>query len=119
MTIWENVCNIIIKRFNSELMYNKKYLKDEKIFNTKESFQCFYIPAILFDSVYRKDGNYYPKVFLEKFFPNFFWRRIINSGFGSFGSSSAFANIRKAFISENISNFLRVFRNQYLLISAL
>ena len=35
--------------------------------NTKESFQCFYILVILFDSVYRKDGNYYPKVFLEKF----------------------------------------------------
>ena len=29
MTIWENVRNIIIKKFNSELIYNKKYLKTE------------------------------------------------------------------------------------------
>ena len=38
----------------------------------KESFPCFYIPVILFDSVYRKDENYYPKAFLEKFIYNFF-----------------------------------------------
>ena len=59
MTIWENVSSIIKANFNSELMYNKKYPKVEKRFNTKESFQCFYILVILFDSVfsvYRKDG---------------------------------------------------------------
>ena len=50
MIIWEKVSNII-KNFNSELIYNKKYLKAEKRFNTKESFQRFYIPVILFDSV--------------------------------------------------------------------
>ena len=27
MTIWENVSNVIIKKLNSELIYNKKYLK--------------------------------------------------------------------------------------------
>ena len=32
----------------------------------------FFIPVILIDSVYRKDKNYYPKVFLEKFIHNFF-----------------------------------------------
>ena len=53
-------------------MYNEKYLKAEKWFNTKESFKCFYTPVILFDSVYRKDGNYYPQVILEKFTHNFF-----------------------------------------------
>ena len=62
-------------------MYNKKYLKAEKRLNAKENFQCFYIPVILFDSVYRKDGNYYPKMFLEKCIHNFFWRSIINFGF--------------------------------------
>ena len=72
MTIWEKLSNIIIKKINSELIYNKKYLKAEKRFNTKESFQCFYIPVILFDSVYRKDRKYYPKVLLEKFIHNFF-----------------------------------------------
>ena len=39
MTIWEKVSNIIIKKINSELIYNKKYLKAEKRFNAKESFQ--------------------------------------------------------------------------------
>ena len=38
MTIWEKVSNIIIKKFNKEPIYNKKYLKTEKRFNTKESF---------------------------------------------------------------------------------
>ena len=58
MTIWEKVSNMITK-INSELIYNKKYLKAGKRFNTKESFQCFYIPVILLDSLYKKDGNYY------------------------------------------------------------
>ena len=61
MIIWEKVSNIIKK--NSELIYNKKYLKAEKKLNTTESFQCFYIPGILFYSVYRKDRNCYPNVF--------------------------------------------------------
>ena len=52
MTIWEKVSNIIKKEFNSKLIYNKKYVKAEKRFNTKESCQCFYIPVILFDSIY-------------------------------------------------------------------
>ena len=42
-----------------------KTLKADKRFNTKESFPYFYIPVILFDSVYRKDRNNYAKVFLE------------------------------------------------------
>ena len=63
MTIWEKVSNIIKTNFNSELIYNKKYIKAEERFNTKKSFHCFYIPLILFDSVYRKDENCYPKVF--------------------------------------------------------
>ena len=40
ITIWEKV-RTIIKKFNSELIYNKKYLKakkSEKRFNAKESF---------------------------------------------------------------------------------
>ena len=40
MIIWENVSNII-KQNDSDLLYNKKYLKAEKRFNTKEGFQCF------------------------------------------------------------------------------
>ena len=33
---------------------------------TDRCFQCLYAPIILIDSIYRKDENYYPKVFLEK-----------------------------------------------------
>ena len=86
MRIWQKVSNII-KKINSELIYHKKYLKDEKRFSTKKSFQCFYIPEILFDSVYRKDENYYPKIFLEKIIHNFVRRNIRNFGFLGFGSS--------------------------------
>ena len=87
MIIWENVSNII-KQNDSDLLYNKKYLKAEKRFNTKEGFQCFYIPVILFASVYRKDRNYYSKVFFEKFIHNFSWKSITNVGFWGFESFS-------------------------------
>ena len=86
MTIWEKVCNKI-KKIIVSLYIIKKYLKAEKGFNTKESFQCFYIPVILFDSVYRKDGSYYLKVYLEKFIHNIFCRSI-SFGSGGFESSS-------------------------------
>ena len=57
MTIEEKV-RTLIKKFNSELICNKKDLKSDKRVTTKESFRCFYIPVILLDSIYRKDGNY-------------------------------------------------------------
>ena len=37
----------------------------EKV-NIKDGIQCSYIPVTLIHSVYRKDKNYHPKVFLEK-----------------------------------------------------
>ena len=95
--ILEKVGNLI-KRINSELIYDKKYLKAEKKFTTKESFQCFYIPVILIDSVYRKDESYYPKVFLEKCIHNFFWRSIRNFGIWGFGNFSW--NIRNTFLKK-------------------
>ena len=78
MKFGKKVRIIIKKKINSELVYNKKYLKAEKI-NTKENFQCYYnnniyvsnIPVILIDSVYAKNENYYAKVFLEKHY--LFW----------------------------------------------
>ena len=57
ITILEKASDLT-KKINS-----KKYLKPEKRFNTKESFRCFYIPVILFESVYKKYGYYYLKVF--------------------------------------------------------
>ena len=88
MAIWEIVSNVIKTNFNSELIYNQKYLKAEKRFNARESFQYFYVPVILLDLVYRKDGIYYPKVSLEKLVHNFFWKSIIIFGSWGFGSSS-------------------------------
>ena len=35
--------------------------------NSKESSHCIYISVIVIDSVYIKDKNYYPQVFLEKY----------------------------------------------------
>ena len=64
--LWK-VRNIIKNKFNSELIYSKKYLKVEKNINSKRGFQCLYAPVLLIDSIYRKDENYYPKVFLEKY----------------------------------------------------
>ena len=49
-----------------------------KKFDRKESFQCFYILVILIDSVYKKDENCYPKVFLERFIHKLFWRSVGN-----------------------------------------
>ena len=68
MTIYEKVNNILQKKVKSKIIYDKKYLKAETRFNTNKTFHCFYIPEILLDSVYRKDGNYYPKVVLEKIY---------------------------------------------------
>ena len=68
MEILEKVRSIIKNEFNSKYMYSKKYLKVGKKANTKEDFQCLYAPLILIDSIYKKDGNYYPKVFLQKYY---------------------------------------------------
>ena len=53
MKIWKKV-----SKFDSELIYHKIYLKAKKKINTKESFQCFCIPVIFLDSLYRKDENF-------------------------------------------------------------
>ena len=77
--IWEKVRNNIKKEFDSESVYNEKYLRARiksykgKI-NTnfhnnkipKEGSQYICLPEILIDSVYRKDKNHYPQVFIEE-----------------------------------------------------
>ena len=120
MTLWEKVSNIINKKINSELIYSKNYLEAGKRFNTKESFQCFYIPVILFDSVYRKDGNYYSKAFLEKFIINLFWRTLRNFGIWDFKSSSwnvrnffggfCFPRYKKSFLLRKYMEYFWAFR---------
>ena len=68
MEVLEKARNIVRNKFNSKFIYSKKYLKGEKKQKkTKGSFECLYASLILFDSIYRKDKNYYPKVFLKKY----------------------------------------------------
>ena len=48
--------------------YIVKVSKSWKRINAKGGFHCLYAPVILIDSIYRKDENLYPKVFLEKYY---------------------------------------------------
>ena len=77
--IWENVKNIMKKEFDSEPVYNEKYLKakinsyngkintnchNNKIPKEGSRFVC--LSVILIDSGFRTGKNYYPQVFLEE-----------------------------------------------------
>ena len=77
--IWKKVKNTIDKEFNSEPVYNEKYLKAKiKSYNgkintnfqnnkiPKEDSPCICLLVILIDSVFRTGNNYYPQVFLEE-----------------------------------------------------
>ena len=78
--IWEKVSKSIKKEFDSEPLYNEKYLKTKikaykgKI-NTnfhnnkipKEDSQCICLSVILIDSVFRTGNNYHPQVFLKEY----------------------------------------------------
>ena len=77
--IWEKVKNSIKKEFDSEPVYNEKYLKAKiKPYNgkintnfhnnkiPKEVCQFICSSVILIDSVFRTGKNYYPQVFLEE-----------------------------------------------------
>ena len=69
--IWEKVESSLKKEFDSEPIHNEKYLKE---INTnfhnnkipKEGSQYICLSVILIDSVFRKDKNYYPQVFLKE-----------------------------------------------------
>ena len=58
---------ISLKKINSGLLNNKKYLKAIKKINKKEKNHCDCARVLLIDSVYIKDESYYPKDFLEKY----------------------------------------------------
>ena len=77
--IWEKVKNSLKKEFDSEPVYNEKYLKaktkscngkintnfhDNKI--PKEGSQFICLTVILIHSVFRTDKIYYSQVFLEE-----------------------------------------------------
>ena len=78
-TIWEKVKNSLKKEFDSEPVYNEKYLKAKiKSYNGKistnfhdnkipeEGSQLICLSVILINSVFRTGKNYYPRVFLEE-----------------------------------------------------
>ena len=75
--IWKQVKNDIDEEFDSDPVYNEKYLKAKmKSYNgkintnfhnnkiSKEGSQCICLPVLLIDSVFRTGNNYYPQVFL-------------------------------------------------------
>ena len=77
--IWDKVSNTNRKGFDSEPLYNEKYLRSKiksyegKISNNfhgdekpKESSQCICLSVILIDSVFRAGKIYYPEVLLEE-----------------------------------------------------
>ena len=80
LEIWNKVSKIIIKGFDSELVYNNKYLKtkiksyggkvnttfhDDKV--PKERSQYICLSVILIDAVFGIGKNYYSQVFLEEY----------------------------------------------------
>ena len=78
--IWNKIKSLIKKEFNSEPVYNDKYIKTEvKIYNNKvyTNFQhnkipkdneyCACLSVILSDSIFVNSGKeYYPQIFLEE-----------------------------------------------------
>ena len=75
----KKVSNIIKKEFDSNPIYNEKYIKTKiKSYNgkintnfhnnktPKEGSQYICLSVILIDSVYKKDKSYYPQLFLEE-----------------------------------------------------
>ena len=79
MKFWKKLKNSIKKEFDSEPIYNKKYLKAKiKSYNgkintnfhnniiSKDGSQCICWSAILIDSFFGTGSNYYPQVLLEE-----------------------------------------------------
>ena len=77
--IWEKVKNSLKKEFDSEPVYNEKYLKAKiqsyngkistNFYNNKipkEDSQYICLSIIFLDSIFRTGKNYYPQVFLEE-----------------------------------------------------
>ena len=77
--VWEKVRNSIKNEFDTGPVFNEKCLRSKvKYFKgkininfhnnkmLKEDSKCICLTVILIDSVYRKDNNYYPQVFLKE-----------------------------------------------------
>ena len=78
--IWNKIKSLIKKEFNSEPVYNDKYIKTKiKIYNhkvytnfqhnkiSKDNEYCACLSVILSDSIFVNSGKeYYPQIFLEE-----------------------------------------------------
>ena len=75
--VWDKVSNIMQKGFDSESVYNEKYLKakiksygdkintifgDNLMSEERSRFACL----LVIDSVFKMGKNYYPNLFLEE-----------------------------------------------------
>ena len=77
--IWKKVKNNLKIEFDSEPVYDEKYLKAKINSNNgeintnfhnneipEEDSECIWLLVILIDSAFRTDKKYYPQVFLEE-----------------------------------------------------
>ena len=77
--IWKKVKNNLKIEFDSEPVYDEKYLKAKINYNNgeintnfhnneipEEDSECIWLLVILIDSAFRTDKKYYPQVFLEE-----------------------------------------------------
>ena len=80
LEIWDKISKVIKKGFDSEPVYNEKYLKTKIIsyegkINTifhndrmsEKSSHCICLSMVLIDSVFKMGKNYYPQVLLKKY----------------------------------------------------
>ena len=78
ITIWDKVSVDIRKQFDSELVYNKYFLKTKIKFHGDEDTDFYdkenpkvnsyyaFLAVVILDSALKKDKNYYPQVFLKE-----------------------------------------------------
>ena len=77
--VWDKISNVIQKGFDSEPVYNEKYLKTKvKFYNgkintnfpdneiPKSGSHWVYLSVILMDSVFKMGKDYYSQVFLKE-----------------------------------------------------
>ena len=77
--IWDKVCHTVGKEYDSNPVYNKKYLRAKiKSYNgkininfhnnriPKEDSQLICLSVILIDSVFRAGKHYFPQIFLQE-----------------------------------------------------
>ena len=76
--IYDKISNILEKGFDSEPVYNDKYINKIKTYNNrlytnfqyneipKDNEYCTCLSVILLDSVVKTDNDYYPQIFLEE-----------------------------------------------------